>query len=72
MDKNSQTIDTLLETFDLAKAGNQSKEDVSPVTLWIPTSSKEKYDLIQKMSGRKFSKVLRKVLVKSIDSVKMD
>ncbi len=48
------------------------KNDCRPITVWVPITYKEKYDLIQARSKSKFGKFLRRVIQNSIDKVKTD
>lgn len=38
----------------------------APVTIWIPAEAKEKYDRLQKISERRFSKKAREALLELI------
>lgn len=39
-----------------------------PITIWVSRKDKDRYDLIQYKTRKSFSKVLRKVIIKSIES----
>lgn len=46
------------------------KEDSSnrkPITIWIDGKYKQKYDKLQKLSGREASKVLREIVSETIE-----
>lgn len=60
-----------VENFD-AKAAAVDRPKGEPVTFWLPTETKKKYDRIQKVSKKHFSNVLKDVLIKSIDLVHLD
>jgi 23S rRNA A2030 N6-methylase RlmJ len=47
--------------------GQRVKDGVA-VTIWIPVSYKQKYDNIQKSSGRLLSKKLREIAMNVIDA----
>lgn len=71
MNKLSQEIDLILEDF------NNDKKDEGKfqytherITLVLPNDYKKRYDEIQELSGKKFSKVISKIVKKAIDSVK--
>lgn len=52
--------------FDLKKSQNEKTEKVT-LTLWVPLEVKKKYDLIQDMSGNKFSKHLVKIVEAEVE-----
>lgn len=39
-----------------------------PITIWVSRKDKDKYDLIQLKTRKSFSKVLRQVIIKSIET----
>ena len=39
-----------------------------PITVWVSRKYKDRYDLIQYKTRKSFSKVLRKVIIKAIES----
>jgi predicted DNA-binding protein len=57
----------LLGDFDPKDAGPEPLRSGAPVTLWMHNDYKERYDRLQKMSGRRFSKMAREVLEALID-----
>lgn len=59
------------EAFDLTKLKDESFENEC-LTVWIPKECKQKYDLLQELSKRKFSKFLRDVVKKTIDKVEVE
>ena len=61
-------IQKLMEDFD-PKASEQDRDYKygRPVTVWLSAEDKARYDRIQKMSGRRFSKKLREVLKAALD-----
>lgn len=46
-----------------------SREDCRPLSIWVPAEYKKKYDELQESSGRSFGKLLKQVIMKSIDKV---
>lgn len=44
----------------------------APLTIWLPARDKARYDKLQKMSGRKFSKKVREVIQAVLDMVEED
>ena len=40
------------------------------ITTWLPHQYKEKYDRIQDLSKRKFGKLVQKMIMNALDSVK--
>jgi hypothetical protein len=67
MKKSSQSIDQLISNFDFAGPENIGRG--GPVTVWLPTEYKAKYDEMQQRSGGKFVKMLKEVLKHTIDQV---
>jgi predicted DNA-binding protein len=65
MDK---TIDSILDNFHLESSTEMKGKPISvTLTLWVPVEYKAKYDRIQAKSGKRFAKVLKEVIKKSID-----
>lgn len=58
------------EIFDITNLDEEI--DSAPITLWIPLKHKEKYDRIQEVSRKRFSKFLKKIILESIDGVKLE
>lgn len=64
------SIDTIVENFDFAEFTNEhSTGRGGPITVWLPNEHKAKYDELQTSSGRKFGKLLKEVLKRTIDQV---
>jgi hypothetical protein len=63
------TVDSLLENIDSLFSEKHGTIELLPITFWLPVDYKEKYDAIQGSTKRKFGKVLKQVLMKSIDKV---
>lgn len=61
-----RTIDDLLEKFDLHRESDE-KEGALPITLWLPAEVKAKYDLLQMKSKRRFGKLLKEIVIHSIE-----
>jgi hypothetical protein len=61
-----------IEEFDLDDVCDTPKEESRSLTLWVPAEYKDKFDRIQARSGRKFGKYLKKLLIQSIDKVKLE
>jgi hypothetical protein len=64
---DDQTIDSILENFELDNAPSWDKKTHQALTFWIPVEHKEKYDQIQFRSKKRFGKLLKEVLKKSIE-----
>lgn len=60
-------IDSILSNFDVSSAETDEKVELAPITLWIPKVSKIKFDRLQSDTKRKFGKVLKDVVVASIE-----
>lgn len=58
--------------FDLSNIQEEDETEYVTLTLWVPKTAKEKYDRIQDLSHKKYSKHLKAVVVSDIDSVKID
>lgn len=69
---NKLSPEDFAEVFQLDKADKVPTIDCEPLTIWIPSGHKAKYDLIQSKSKHKFGKFLREVLKKSIDKVDVE
>lgn len=61
------TVEDLLGDFGLIPPeGTKSLKEGRPVTIWLPTEAKTKYDRLQEKSKRLFGKKAREVLIKLI------
>lgn len=61
-------LDEILSDFNFHGSDLQSElRNGRPISTWVPGPYKAKYDLIQKLSGRKYSKILRRLIMMSID-----
>lgn len=65
----NDTIDSLVAAFDLSQMPGDGPEELSPVTFWLPVEYKAKYDLLQERSKRRFGKVLKEIIKRSMDRV---
>lgn len=73
MNTEFETLDSIIEGFDLSNIPTPTRvHDGAPVTVWIPSEYKVKYDLVQDRSRKKFSRVLREVFMRAIDKVYVD
>lgn len=66
----TETIDDVLKEFDLTDIPETETKNNKNLSVWIPAQYKDKYDEIQRLSRGRFGKLLREVVVKSIDKVK--
>lgn len=64
--KIDKSLDQIFEEFDAETTLPQSGER-KPITIWVPTEYKNTYDEIQAKTQHKLSKVLKKVVMKSIE-----
>lgn len=46
-----------------------SLTDGTPLTIWVTKDDKKRYDEVQKLSDRRFSKALRRIIVAALDEV---
>lgn len=58
-----------IEQIDLSGQDEGYVKAKSPITVWLPPEYKDKFDHYQKMTDRKFGKLVQKLLKKAIDSV---
>lgn len=65
-------VNTDVEEFDLSKIDTSMGHDRRPITIWVRPETKDKYDMIQKLSCKKFAKHLRGLVTRSIEKVKVD
>jgi len=63
MGKNLEESQDNENMFDMDDGGIPRKA----VTVWLPETDKEKYDIIQNKSCRKFSKRIRNLVIKEIN-----
>lgn len=66
-----------VEAFDLSDSDREGDPEYTTLTLWVPKNAKEKYDRIQelckkKKKKQKYSEHLKSVVVKDIESVKLE
>lgn len=62
-----KTIEDLLGDFRPVQSANRSTLTGGTVTIWLSAEDKARYDRLQEMSGRKFSKKVREVLMAIIE-----
>ena len=66
--REKRSLDDILKSFDLKEPREEdSQRERKPVTIWIPASAKARYDRLQVVSGRRFSKKARELLLAAID-----
>lgn len=71
MQAHAQSLDSILEEFDSLETVTTS-EPGKPIGFHIPDPYKEKYDALQRQSGYKFGKTLKKLILASIERAKLD
>lgn len=64
-------VDSIVEEFDFLQMQVDAPIPCEPITFWIPVEYKIKYDLLQAKSGKKFGKVCKEILKKTIDRVQL-
>lgn len=63
-----QSLNEILGDFNPAEPAPGSGEKLgAPVTIWLPTEAKARYDRLQKASGRRFGKKAREALLALIE-----
>lgn len=66
----SDSIDSILEDFDVdAPPKPKPVTENTNISIWLPKEYRDKFDELQMKSKRKFGKLLREVVIKSIDKV---
>jgi hypothetical protein len=64
---SGETIAELFSDFQPIKTDRlNSLKEAAPVTIWLPAEAKARYDRLQELSGRRFSKKAREVLLATI------
>lgn len=67
------SLDSIIEDFNVPPMQDLTpREESRCITLWVPSHLKEKYDEIQKRSGRTFGKRLRQLCVTAIEKVDIE
>lgn len=63
-----KTISDILGDFSPSQdVKSETVKSGGPVTIWLPRGKKAEYDLLQKQSGRQFSKRARELLIELIN-----
>lgn len=57
------TIKEIVADFAPMKDADKSQKELRPVTVWIPGGAKAEWDHLQKISGRRLSKMARELLI---------
>lgn len=66
------TSETGLDEFSLTENESDTSVPHEPLTFWIPTEYKSKYDQIQSRSRRRFGKHLKEILKRAIDKIELE
>ena len=61
-----QNVANILDKFDLGSS-EASRVEKEPMTFWLPAEYKKKYDDLQRLSKRKFTKAVQEILMHAID-----
>lgn len=72
MGTRKQKFDLSAENFDLLNLPEDEKVDSAAISLWLPLPYKEKFARLQKKSHLKFGRFIKQVVIKQIDSVKIE
>lgn len=72
--KSKDSLDSIFENFNpvFSHDSEWNPEANKPLTFWLPDEYKAKYDLLQERTKRKFGKLLKEVLKRSIDRVEVE
>lgn len=62
-----QSLDGILESFELGAMDAPDRNDRQSVTVWLPRGAKARYDRLQEISGRRFSKKVREIIMAAIE-----
>lgn len=66
-DELALDINKVFEDFGPLNKGNNKDELNHAITIWLTDDYKSKYDELQFKTGRKFGKILRALINKTID-----
>ena len=72
MAQSKDSLDSILEKANLVFSEQKNPSDRKAITLWVPESYKKKYVQIQNRTGREFTDVLKKIIMKTIDRIDLD
>jgi hypothetical protein len=62
-----KSLDAILESLDFKKSEDDNDwKERRPLTIWLSTSDKARYDRLQKMTNRQFGKTARVLLLAAI------
>lgn len=61
-------MQTIIEEAGVDLIIPKAPEPRIPITVWVSRQDKDRYDLIQYKTRKSFSKVLRTVIIKAIES----
>lgn len=60
-------ISNILEDLEVTHEGDTTPKNRQCVTIWLSSEMKEKYDRLQELSGKQFSKKAREILIVAIN-----
>lgn len=66
-----KSIDEILEAFDQGATETKIRDGCT-LTFWVSPEIKKKYEIIQRRSKRRFSRVLKEVIEESIQRIDCD
>lgn len=67
--KEPSSLDEILAGFNIDTTEPEGPIEGTNVSIWLPMDYKFKYDDLQRRSKRQFGKILRRMIMKSIDQV---
>jgi hypothetical protein len=66
-DMDAASLDEIFESFSLESPSPRNVDDGTALTIWIPREYKLKFDMCQARSQKKFGKLLKKLVMTTID-----
>lgn len=65
--KSKDSLDSIIDNFGPMNASTEDVIETMPVTLWLPKEYKDKFSMLQDRTKRRFGKLAKEVLMKTID-----
>lgn len=64
----AKSLDEILSGFNPSESTSESSlKQRDAVTIWLPPAAKARYDRLQELSNRRFSKKVREILLAAIE-----
>ena len=68
-DKQTDSLDQIFEAFDKDIFTPSESSQRQAITIWVPEQYKAKFDSLQDRTNRRFGKLVKAMLMKSIDRI---